>query len=116
MLKQLSICAALMVFGAGSVSAQQREAVLQKLEVLAASFDIVLATPKLQGAIYDLSDSPDALIVHLVGGELALGFEHADPMLKAVESLQQPACTFHVERKDNRSRTPVAVYIVPKVE
>jgi hypothetical protein len=44
MLKYLPICAALAVFGA-SVSAQQHEAVFQKVEVPNAGFNLVLAIP-----------------------------------------------------------------------
>jgi hypothetical protein len=46
MFKPLSIFAALITFGTGSVSAQQREALLQTIEVPGADFDIALATPK----------------------------------------------------------------------
>jgi hypothetical protein len=116
MLKHLSICAVLIAFATGSVNAQQQEAVLQKLEVPGAAFDIILAMPKPSGATYNLGNSPDALLVHLTGGELALGFDGAEKMLKALDSLQLPVCSFHVENKDSKSRKPVAVYIVPKGE
>ena len=56
MLKHLSICAALIAFAAGAASAQQKEAVLQKMEVPGAAFDIILAMPKSQGATFDLSE------------------------------------------------------------
>ena len=58
MLKHVSICAALIAFSVGTASAQQREAVLQKMEVPGAAFDIILAMPKSQGAIFDLSGVP----------------------------------------------------------
>ena len=116
MLKHLSICAALLAFGTGSVNAQQQEAVLQKVDVPGAGFDIMLAMPKPSGVTYNLGNSPDALIVHLIGGELALGFDGAEKMLKALESLRLPVCAFHVESKDSKSRKPVSVYIVPKTE
>ena len=87
MLKQLSICAALIAFTAGAANAQQKEAILQKLEVPGAAFDIIIAMPKPQGMTFDLSESPDALLVHLIGGELALGFDNAEKMLKALELL-----------------------------
>jgi hypothetical protein len=74
MFKQLSICAALLVITAGSANAQQ-EAVLERMEVPGAAFDIILAMPKPKGAIFDLSESPDALVMHLIGGERALGFD-----------------------------------------
>ena len=116
MLKQLSICAALIAVGTGSASAQQQEAVLQKIAVQGAGFDIILAMPKPAGATYNLAKSPDALLVHLIGDELALGFDGEEKMLKALDSLQLPVCAFHVEGKDSKARKPVAVYIVPKVE
>ena len=90
MLKHLSICAALIAFAAGAANAQQKEAILQKLEVPGAAFDIIVAMPKPQGVTFDLSESPDALVVHLIGGELALGFDNAEKMLKALE-LPTPA-------------------------
>ena len=49
MLKHLSICAALIAFTAGAANAQQKEAILQKLEVPGAAFDIIVAMPSLKG-------------------------------------------------------------------
>ena len=55
MLKHLSICVVLTAFGSSSLSAQQHEAVLQKMEVPGADFEIVLAVPKYPAAaIHDL--------------------------------------------------------------
>jgi len=114
MFKQLSIWAALLVFTAGSANAQQKEAMLERLEVPGAAFDIILAKPQPHGAIFDYSESPDALVVHLIGGELALGFDSEEKMLAALDSLRMPVCAFHVEGKDPATRHPVSVYIVPK--
>jgi hypothetical protein len=116
MLKHLSISAALMAFTMGSANAQQKEAVLQKVEVPGAALDIILAMPKPQGVTFDLSESPDALLVHLIGGELALAFDDAEKMLKALDSLRRPIGAFHVESPDRRSRIPIAVYLVPAGE
>jgi hypothetical protein len=116
MLKHLLICAALMAFTMGSANAQQKEAVLQKVEVPGAALDIILAMPKPQGVTFDLSESPDALLVHLIGGELALAFDDAEKMLKALDSLRRPIGAFHVESPDRRSRIPIAVYLVPAGE
>ena len=116
MLKHLSLCAALLAFGAASANAQQQEAVLQKVTVPGATFDIILAMPKPSGATYNLGNSPDALLVHLIGGELALGFDGAERMMKELDTLQLPVCAFHVEGKASKSRKPVSVYIVPKDE
>jgi hypothetical protein len=117
MLKHISICAALIAFATGSVNAQQQEAVLQKIAVPGAGFDIILAMPKSPGGVtYNLGNSPEALLVHLIGDEMALGFDGAEKMLKALDALQLPVCAFHVEGKDSKSRKPVSVYIVPKGE
>ena len=94
MLKHLSICAALIAFAPVPLSAQQQEAVLQKMEVPGAAFDIILAMPKSPGATYNLGNSPDALIVHLIGGELALGFDGEEKMLKALELLAAAGLRF----------------------
>jgi len=113
MLKLTSICAAILVLGAGTVNAQQ-QAVLQTIGVPGASFDILLAMPKSPIMFYDLSESPDALVIHLVGGKLTLGFDDEEKMLKALDSLRRPIGTFDVESQDGKPRKPVAVYIIPK--
>lgn len=114
MFKQLSICTALIAFATGSANGQQREAILQKVEVPGAAFDLMLATPKTPAVVIDLSESPDALVIHLVGGELALGFEKAEDMLKASEFLRSPVGAFHIRRDSSNARVPAAVYMVPK--
>jgi hypothetical protein len=117
MLKHLMICAALLAIGTVPIAAQQQEAVLQRMEVAGAEFDIVLAAPRSPPRpIYDLSESPEALIVHLVGGQLVLAFDDAGKMLRAVESLGSPVAASHVVSKDGKSRAPFAVYVVPKAE
>jgi hypothetical protein len=119
MLKYISICAALVALGMGSLNAQQakqvqQEAVLQKIKVPGAGFDILLAMPKSPaGATINYGNAPDATIIYLIGGELALSFDGAEKMLQALDSLRLPACAFSVESKDGKSRKPVAVYIVP---
>ena len=85
------------------VAAHQQEAELQRIEVPGAAFDLVLATPRSPArVVYDLSESPDALIVHLIGDELVLTFEDAEKMLKAVASLRFPAGAFHLVSKDGK--------------
>jgi hypothetical protein len=115
MLKQLSICAALMAFAASAANAQQKEAILQKMEVPGATFEIILAMPKPHGVTFDLSESPDALLVHLIGGELALGFDDAQKMLEVFDSLRRPIAAFHVWSPDG-GRIPVALYVLPAGE
>jgi hypothetical protein len=117
MLKHFSICAMLIALSTSSVNAQQQEAVLRKLVVPGAGFDLLIAMPKSPGGVtYDFSESPDALIIHLIGGELALGFDDTEKMIKALASLRRPVGAFHVESPNRRSRIPVAVYIVPSGE
>ena len=78
------------------------------MEVPGAAFDIILAMPKSQGAIFDLSEFPDALIMHLIGDKLDLGFDDAEKMMKALGTLHRPVGTFHVESPDEGSRRPIA--------
>ena len=117
MFKHLSICATLLAAAMGPANAQQQEAVLQRIATSGADFDIVLAMPKSPPQwMDDLNMSPDALIVHLIGGELVLAFDDADKMLKAAESLRLPVSASHWVRKDGKLRTPFVVYVVPKAE
>ena len=111
MLRLLATCATLIIAAAPSVHAQQREAVLQRIELPGADFDVVIAMPEPTGVIYDLAESPDALLVNLAGGELALGFERADELLKMAELVRAPACSIK-----GQGRSPVAIYAVPKAE
>lgn len=116
MLKQLSLGVALMAFAAGSANAQQKEAMLKRLDLPGSAFAIILAMPKPEGAIFEFSESPDALLVHLIGGELALGFDDAETMLKAAGSLRRPFAALRIESPDHRLPIPVAVYLLPTGE
>lgn len=116
MLKHLSICAALMALATGPTNAQQKETMLQRMEVPGAAFDVIVAMPKPQGAVFALSESPDALVMHLIGGELALGFDDAEKMLNALGTLRRPVGALRVQSLDHRSSIPVAVYLVPAGE
>jgi hypothetical protein len=116
MLKHISICATLVVLGTSPLSAQQQEAALQQLDLPGAGFNIVLATPKSPAAVIDLGASPDALILHLVGGELALAFEDGSKMLEAINLLQHPGCAFRAGNGNGISSTPISVYVVPRRE
>ncbi len=111
MLKYAMIFAAL-VPGATSAGAQQ-QATLRTIEMPAAGVDVIVATPASPGARYDLGNSPDALIIPLVGGELALGFEDANAMLKTFDILQPPAYSPQAG-KEGGPPQPVAVYVVRK--
>jgi hypothetical protein len=116
MIKHLSICAALLAFATGSANAQQKEAMVQRIEVPGAAFDLILAITKPQGVTFDLAESPDALLIHLIGGELAVGFDDAETMLKVLGTLRRPVGAVHIESRDHKSRMPVAVYLVPARE
>jgi hypothetical protein len=116
MRKYFPILAALFTGWIGSANAQQQEAVLQYVELPGAGFDIVLATPKSRAGSINLGNSPDALVLPLIGKELALVFDDGWQMMEAIDSLQRPACTFHAESKDGKSTKPIAVYVVPKRE
>ncbi len=113
MLKYVSICTAIAALGMGSVNAQQlrQEAVLQKMEVRGAGFDLVLAMPKSPGASIDLANTPDATILYLTGDELALPFEDNAQALRAFNSLGSPGCSFHA---GGEAKIPVAIYTAPK--
>jgi hypothetical protein len=117
MLKLVSICAGLLAFVTTQVAAHQQEAELQRIPIPGAAFDLVIATPKYPvRPIFDLSESPDALIVHLIGGELVLAFDDAEKMLQVAGSLGSPITAFHVMSKETKSRMPFAVYVAPKAE
>ncbi len=116
MLKHIAICTTLAVLGTSSLKAQQLEAALQQIELPGAGFDILIAAPKSPAVTIDLGDSPDALIVPLMGGELALAFEDGRQMIEAIDSLQRPACAFQAGSKDGKSMKPVSVYVVPRRE
>jgi len=111
MLKQLTICGALLVGTLIPAEAQQREAMLQRVEIPGAPFDLLIAAPKPEGVVYDLAEAPDALLLNLIGGELAIGFERVDAMLETLELVRAPVHAF-----GGKGRTPIAIYTVPKVE
>jgi hypothetical protein len=108
------ICAALAVIAGGPVAAQEQEASLRRIEVPNAGFDIMLAMSKVPAAIVDLAESPDALVLRLAGGRLALGFESVEAMLDAMDTLHTPVGAAQVRHPGGGAAQPVAVYIVPK--
>jgi hypothetical protein len=117
MLKHLSICIALTAFGSGSLNAQQQAASLQKMQVPGADFELALAVPKYPAAAaHDLEKSPDALVLHLVGGELVLGFDSPEKMIAALETVRSPGCTLRVAGNGDKPAKPVAIFVVPKAD
>jgi hypothetical protein len=102
MLNHLSICAILLVAPLGLVHAQEQEAVLQRLSVPGASFDLMLATPRVPAALI-------AFVVHLAGHDLVLVFETGEQMLTTLNELKFPIGAFSTEQSGS-----LAAYIVPK--
>jgi hypothetical protein len=107
-------CALLAAFLTGTANAQQRGAVLQKVELADAGFNILIATGKLNGATADFRKELDPNIVYLADGELVYSYTGRLQELADLGILMVPACTFHVERRDYSPRTPVVVYVIPK--
>jgi hypothetical protein len=114
MLKCLPICAALLALAPVSTFAKEREAVLQKIEVPGSAFDILLALPTADGAVIDLNKSPEAFVVHLIGGELALAFESGEQMLQALDTLRSPLGASYVRSGGAGPSVPLAAYIISK--
>ena len=116
MLRTLSIFSVLAVLGTGTANAQQREAILQRVEVPNAGFNIALAFAKQGGEPLSFSGLPDPNIVYLADGQLAYAYTEGSQELMDISTLLAPACTFQVERRDFSPRTPVVVYVIPKGE
>jgi hypothetical protein len=100
--------------GAGTTQAQQREAVLQQVEVANAGFNIVIATAKLGGATADYREQPDPNLVYLPAGDLVYAYTGGRQDLAEDAIFMPPACSFQVERKDFSPQTPVVIYVIPK--
>lgn len=115
MLKYLSICAALVALGVTPAYAQEREAALQRVQVPGMGFDIVLATPHPEGgAVPNLANTPETLVMHLHGGKLALVFDDPWELVKAYDSLRTPVGAFEASIRNGNAPEPIALYIVPK--
>jgi hypothetical protein len=116
MFKQLLICAALIAFGTGSLSAQEHDLVLRKVEVPGAGFDIVIVMSKSKApATIGLRGLDNPLMVHPIGDELAFAADsEVEKMFRGVGSSQYPLHAFRVERKDSQPWSGVNVYVVPK--
>jgi hypothetical protein len=115
MLRHVTILGALLALGTAPSAAQQQEAVLQRMRVVGADFDVVLAIPKSPPRMLDnLNMSPDALIMHLTGGQLVVAFEDPIEMVKAADSLRSSVSSFYCGTKNSKSCTPLALYVVPR--
>ena len=102
------------VICAGTAQAQQREAVLQQVEVANASFNIVVATAKPGGATADYRAQPDPNLVYLPAGDLVYAYTGSRQALAEDVIFTPPACSFNVERRDFSPRAPVIIYVIPK--
>jgi len=111
MMRQLAICAALLIGTVIPAVAQQREAILKRVEIPGVPFDLLIAAPKPDGVVYDLAEAPDALLLNLIGGELAIGFERVDAMLETLELVRAPVHAF-----GGKGHAPIAIYTVAKPE
>lgn len=100
--------------GAVQAQAQQREAVLQQVDVASAGFNIVIATAKPDGATVDYRGQPDPNLVYLAAGDLVYAYTGGRQDLSEEAIFMAPACSFYVERRDVGPRTPVVIYVVPK--
>jgi hypothetical protein len=102
------------VIGGGQAQAQQREAVLQQVDVPYADFNIVIATAKPDSAMVDYRGQPDPNLVYLAAGDLVYGYTGGRQDLAEEAIFTAPAWSFYVERRDLGPRTPIVIYIVPK--
>jgi hypothetical protein len=93
------ICSVLAVIAGGPAAAQEQEASLQRIEVSSAGFDILVAMSKVPAENIDLAESPDALVLHLTGGKLALGFESVEAMMDAIDTLRAPVGALSVHHR-----------------
>ena len=99
------------VIAAGMAQGQQREAVLQQVEVTNAGFNIVIATARPGGATADYRAQPDPNLVYLAAGDLVYAYTGVRQDLAEDVIFTSPACSFNVERKDFSPRTPVVIYV-----
>jgi hypothetical protein len=102
------------VIGAGAAHAQQREAILQKVDVGNSGFSIVVATARTGGATADYREQPDPNLVYLAAGDLVYGYTGSRPDLGEDAIFTAPACSFYVERTALSPRTPVVIYVMYK--
>ena len=117
MRQRIWICAALCALMSAPVAAQQQEAMLKRLDLPGAAFDLVVVLPKSPPRpFYDLSESPEALIIPVIGGKLVLTFENELEMINAAELLRSPLGASQVAPRDLTSSLPFAVYVIPKTE
>jgi len=113
MLKHISICAALLVLGTGSVGAQQPDIVVRKIEVPGAGFDMVVVMSKDHaGATSGRSGQESPLVTAPTGDWLAFATDcEIERIFGSSRSLIHG---FRVERKEGEPSSAVHVYVVSK--
>jgi len=111
MLKHLSICAALIAFGAGTAAAQQanEDIVMHKLEVPGADFHIVVSMGKSQARTTRRGGETASWTIYPIGGELA--YARSGEIEKLFN--KHPIHAFQVDRNGVGLRQAVAVYLIP---
>jgi hypothetical protein len=112
MLKFLPIFAALALLGAGSAHAQQREAVLQKIEVPNASFDLLIAMPRPGSPAVIARNQPDPNVIYL-GNDLVTAYTAELAKTLDVAVLLSPAKSV-VGGRGNHKDDGAVVYVIPK--
>src|SRR4051812_7202768 len=87
--------------------------ILGKIGGTGLQFRYMLAMPKNPTTTVDLGWSPDALVLHLIGGELAIVFENFETMFEAMNVLRSPVGASRVYDLRKVGAQPVALYVVP---
>ena len=111
MLKHLSICAALIAFGASAAEAQQANdnLIMHKLDVPGADFHIVVSVAKSQAHTPRRAGETASWTIYPIGGELA--YARSGEIEKLFNN--HPIHAFQVDRSGVGSRQAVAVYLIP---
>lgn len=111
MFKHLSICAALIAFGAGATEAQQanQDIVMHKLDVPGADFHIVISMTKSQARTARRGGETASWTIYPIGGELA--YARSGEIEKLFDN--HPIHAFQVDRSGAGLRQAVAVYLIP---
>jgi hypothetical protein len=112
MLKGFTICATLLVLGIGSVSAQQHDIVVRKIEVPGADFDMVVVMSKAGAGITGGLSDQEPLVASPTGDWLAYA---TDCEIERIFGRSQSLIHgFRVERKEGEPSSAVHVYVVSK--
>ena len=111
-MRRLIYLAVATVISAGTAHAQQREAILHKVDIGNTGFSIVVATARPGGATADYREQPDPNLVYLAAGNLVYGYTGGRSDLGEDAIFTAPVCSFHVERTALSPKTPVVIYLM----